>query len=213
MKRLVLTLCVLSLIFTVGCSKTYYSAMEQIGYDKREILTDRVESARESQEEAKEQFSSALERFKSVVAFDGGSLQSKYEELNDEYELSEQRAEAVKDRIDAVEDVAQALFAEWADEIKQYTSFKLRKSSQDKLTATKRKYSGLIRAMRNAEAKMYPVLSAFKDQVLYLKHNLNAKAIAALEGELGTIRSDVDVLIKEMDKSIAEADAFIKTLE
>jgi len=213
MKRLVLTLSTLSLIFTLGCSGAYYSAMEQVGYDKREILTDRVDNARDSQEEAKEQFASALERFKSVVAFDGGSLQSKYDELNDEYELSEKRAEAVKDHIDAVEDVAEALFDEWAAEIKQYSSSKLRKSSQDKLTATKRKYSGLIRAMRNAEAKMYPVLSAFKDQVLFLKHNLNAKAIAALEGELGTIRADVDVLIKEMDKSIAEADAFIKTLE
>lgn len=213
MKRLVLAVSLLILIFTLGCSKTYYSAMEKVGYDKREILTDRVENARESQEDAKKQFSSALERFKSVVAVDGGSLQAKYDELNDEYELSEDRAAAVKDRIDAVEDVAEALFAEWTEEIKQYSSSKLRTSSQSKLTATKRKYNGLIRAMRNAEAKMYPVLSAFKDQVLYLKHNLNAKAIAALEGELGTISSDVDVLIREMDKSIAEADIFIKTLD
>ncbi|MBI9078871.1 MAG: DUF2959 domain-containing protein [Pseudodesulfovibrio sp.] len=213
MKRLALIFFLLSLVSLVGCSGAYYSAMEKVGYDKREILTDRVQNARESQEEAKEQFASALERFKSVVAFDGGSLQSKYDELNDEYELSETRAEAVKDRIDAVEDVAEALFEEWAMEIKQYSSAKLRSSSQSKLTATKRKYSTLIRAMRKAEAKMYPVLSAFKDQVLYLKHNLNAKAIASLEGELGTIRADVDVLIREMDKSIAEADAFIKTLE
>lgn len=213
MKRLVLIPSLFCLVFAFGCQKAYYSAMEKVGYDKREILTDRVGDARESQEEAKEQFASALERFKSVVAVDGGSLQDKYDELNDEYELSEKRAEAVKDRIDSVEDVAGALFEEWAAEIKQYTSAKLRSSSQAKLTATKRKYSGLIRAMRKAEKKMYPVLSAFKDQVLYLKHNLNAKAIAALEGELSTIRSDVDVLIKEMDKSIAEADEFIKTLE
>lgn len=213
MNRLVVAFSLMSLIFAFGCQKAYYSAMEEMGYDKREILTDRVGDARESQEEAKQQFASALERFKSVVAVDGGSLQEKYDELNDEYELSEKRAEAVKDRIDSVEDVAGALFEEWAMEIKQYSSAKLRSSSQDKLTATKRKYSGLIRAMRKAEKKMYPVLSAFKDQVLYLKHNLNAKAIAALEGELSTIRSDVDVLIKEMDKSIAEADEFIKTLE
>ncbi len=213
MKRLVLSLALLGIMLVGGCQSAYYATMEQVGYDKREILTDRVEDARESQKEAKEQFSSALERFKSVVAVDGGSLQSKYDELNDEYELSEKRAKAVKNRINAVEDVAEALFTEWTEEIGQYSSSKLRKSSQAKLTATKRKYNGLIKAMRKAEARMYPVLSAFKDQVLYLKHNLNAKAIAALEGELGTIRSDVDVLIREMDKSIAEADAFIKTLE
>ena len=213
MKRFVLVLSLFSLCFAYGCSKAYYSTMESMGYDKREILSGRVEKARESQEDAKEQFASALERFKSVVAVDGGELQIVYEQLNDEYEDSKSKAEDVKKRIDSVEDVAEALFDEWNEEIKRYSSAKLRQSSQEKLTATKRKYSGLIKAMRKAEKKMYPVLEAFEDQVLYLKHNLNAKAVAALEGELTSIRTDVDALIKEMDKSIAEADSFIKTLE
>ncbi|QJB56064.1 DUF2959 domain-containing protein [Pseudodesulfovibrio sp. zrk46] len=213
MKRLALSLTLFSLLFTFGCQKAYYAGMEKIGYDKREILADRVENARESQQDAKEQFANALERYRSVVNFDGGDLEDKYNTLNDEYEVSEARAEDVRDRIESVEDVAEALFEEWTEEIQQYTSSKLRRSSQQKLTATKSRYNKLIRAMKKASSKMDPVLAAFKDQVLYLKHNLNAKAIAALEGELGTIRSDVDTLIKEMEKSIAEADAFIKTLE
>jgi ElaB/YqjD/DUF883 family membrane-anchored ribosome-binding protein len=213
MKRFALILSVLTLFAAYGCSKTYYSAMESMGYDKREILSDRVENARESQKDAKEQFASALEQFKSVVDFDGGKLQDVYEKLNDEYEECVSEAGQVKSRIDSVEDVAGALFDEWNDEIKLYSSAKLRRSSQQKLAATKKRYNGLIRAMRNAEKKMYPVLEAFEDQVLYLKHNLNAKAVAALEGELTSIRTDVDALIKEMDKSIAEADDFIKTLE
>ncbi|WP_272698738.1 DUF2959 domain-containing protein [Desulfovibrio sp. Fe33] len=213
MKRLVLVLSALTLFAAYGCSKTYYSAMESMGYDKREILSDRVENARESQKDAKEQFASALEQFRSVVAFDGGQLQEVYDRLNGEYEDCKDEAERVKSRIDSVEDVAEALFDEWNKEIQLYSSAKLRRSSQQKLTATKKRYNGLIKAMRNAEKKMYPVLEAFEDQVLYLKHNLNAKAVASLEGELTSIRTDVDALIKEMDKSIAEADAFIKTLE
>ncbi len=213
MKRLVLVATLFCLLFTLGCQKAYYATMEKVGYDKREILSDRVENARESQQDAKEQFANALERYKSVVDFDGGKLEEKYEILNDEYETSEAAAERVRDRIESVEDVADALFEEWADEITQYTSSKLRRSSQKQLSATKARYQTLVRAMKKASSKMDPVLAAFKDQVLYLKHNLNAKAIASLEGELSTIRSDVDALIKEMEKSIAEADAFIKTLE
>lgn len=213
MKRLTLALVLLSVVVLPACQKAYYSAMESVGYDKREILSDRVGKARASQQEAKEQFASALERFKSVVDFDGGTLEDKYEAVSSEYEESEERAAEVSKRIDKVEDVADALFAEWAEEIKQYSSDKLRSSSRTKLNATKRKYAGLIKTMRRAEGKMKPVLAAFKDQMLYLKHNLNAKAIASLEGELSSIRSDVDVLIREMDKSIAEADAFIKTLK
>lgn len=195
-----------------GCQGAYYSAMEKVGYDKREILSDRVEKARESQQDAKEQFASALDRFRSVVAVDGGALEEKYETLNDEYEDSEAKAEKVRDRIESVEDVAQALFEEWTQELKEYSSAKLRRSSQKQLEATKARYTKLIKAMKRASAKMDPVLAAFKDQVLVLKHNLNAKAIAALEGELGSIQSDVEVLVREMEKSIAEADAFIKTM-
>lgn len=44
--------------------------------------------------------------------------------------------------------------------------------------------------MHDAEDRMEPVLQAFEDQVLYLKHNLNAQAIGALENELATIRQD-----------------------
>jgi Protein of unknown function (DUF2959). len=196
-----------------GCSKAYYATMEKVGYDKREILADRVENARESQQDAKEQFADALERYKSVVDFDGGELQEKYDILKGEYDDSETMAQNVRDRIEAVEDVAGALFEEWNAEIGQYTSASLKRDSQKKLTATKSRYNKLVTAMKKASRSMDPVLAAFKDQVLYLKHNLNAKAIAALEGQLGTIRTDVNALIKEMEKSIAEADAFIKTLE
>jgi len=213
MKRLVLPLSLFAVFFLFGCQKAYYSAMEKVGYEKRDILSDRVENARESQQDAKEQFASALDRYKSVVRFDGGDLEEKYQTLKDEYETSESRAEDVRSRIASVEDVADALFAEWADEITQYTNKDLQKSSRAKLAETKTKYAKLLRAMKKASAKMDPVLAAFKDQVLYLKHNLNAKAISALEGELSSIQSDVGALIKDMDASISEADAFIATLK
>lgn len=196
-----------------GCQKTYYSAMEQVGYHKREILVDRVGEAREANTEAKEQFASALDRFKSVVAVDGGELEQKYEVLNAEYEASEDAAEEVRDRIESVENVAEALFEEWRVELKQYTSAKLRSQSRRQYDATQSRYRELLAAMKRASSRMDPVLAAFKDQVLYLKHNLNAKAIASLEGELASIRADVDRLITDMEKSIAEADAFIASME
>ena len=67
--------------------------------------------------------------------------------------------------------------------------------------------------MKRAERKIDPVLSAFQDQVLYLKHNLNAQAIASLQSELASIEIDVARLIKEMEASIKEADSFIRTME
>lgn len=67
--------------------------------------------------------------------------------------------------------------------------------------------------MRRTETRIDPVLRPFRDQVLFLKHNLNAKAIASLRGELVQVESDTDKLIKELEASIAEADKFIKESE
>jgi Skp family chaperone for outer membrane proteins len=196
----------------IACSSVYYGTMEKLGYPKRDLLVNRVESARNAQQDAKEEFQSALEKFKTVVNFDGGDLEKKYDELKSAYDRSEARAVAVNDRIESVEDVAEALFEEWKSELDQYTNSSLRRSSARKLEQTKKQYSRLISAMKRAEKRMDPVLAAFKDQVLYLKHNLNAKAIASLKTELVSVQTDVDALIREMNASIKEASAFISTM-
>jgi Skp family chaperone for outer membrane proteins len=196
----------------LACSSMYYGTMEKLGYPKRDLMVNRVESARDAQQEAKEEFQSALEKFRTVVKFDGGALQKKYDELQSAYDRSEARAETVRNRIESVEDVAEALFDEWESELDQYTNSSLRSKSARKLEQTKRQYAQLINAMKRAEKKMDPVLAAFKDQVLYLKHNLNARAIASLQTELVSVQTDVDALIREMNASIKEANAFISAM-
>ena len=57
------------------------------------------------------------------------------------------------------------------------------------------------------------VLVVFRDQVLFLKHNLNARAIASLEGTVVSIESDVEALISDMRSAIDEANAFVATLD
>lgn len=202
----------IGVIVLLGCSSAYYGTMEKLGYHKRDLMVNRVESARDAQEEAKEEFESALEKFSSVLQFDGGKLEDKYDQLKSAYDRSNARAETVRQRIESVEDVADALFAEWEEELGQYSSASLRRSSSRKLAETKRQYSRLISAMKRAERKMDPVLTAFNDQVLFLKHNLNAKAIASLQTELGSVEAEVNSLIRDMEASIKEADTFISSM-
>jgi hypothetical protein len=66
--------------------------------------------------------------------------------------------------------------------------------------------------MRQTEARMTPVLKAFQDQVTFLKHNLNARAIGSLKGTSARISTDVDVLMTQLDGSMAQADALINSL-
>ena len=204
--------CLALLLFGASCSSAYYSAMEQIGYHKRDLLVSRVEDATATQDEAKEQFKSALDRFGSVVQFEGGTLQDKYETLQDEFSESESVADKLRKRIESVEDVAEALFEEWEDELGQYSNAQLRRNSERSLQETRRRYKPMISAMRQVERKMDPVLDAFRDQVLFLKHNLNARAISSLKDEFHTVESDIEALVLDMEASIREAEAFIATL-
>ena len=203
---------ILVIFSPLGCQSMYYGAMEKLGYHKRDLLVSDVESARDAQEEAKEQFQSALEKFSTVLNFEGGELQEKYDKLNEEFQRSETKAQAVHDRIGSVENVSEALFDEWEAELKEYSNVNLRRTSQQKLDQTRKQYGQLIKAMKRAEDKMGPVLAAFKDQVLFLKHNLNAQAIASLKNELVAVESDVSKLIKDMEASIKEADSFIAAM-
>lgn len=195
-----------------ACSTAYYGAMEKFGVYKRDILVNRVEDARKSQNDAKEQFDSALAQFRSIVGFDGGNLEKEYNRLQKEYDRSAAAAQDVSERIRAIEKVAQDLFKEWEKELAQYGNASLRADSQAQLNATKQEYAQLLRSLKAVEQKMPPVLQVFHDQVLYLKHNLNARAIAALHQEYRNIENNVARLIAEMNQSISEADRFISKM-
>lgn len=211
MPRLVLLACLVLVV--TGCSSAYYGAMEKIGIPKRQILVDRVESARGAQQEAKQQFASALEQFLAVTKVPTTELKSTYDRLNDEFKRSESRAEEVRERIAAIDDVAKALFEEWNVELAQYSSASLRATSQRQLDTTKRRYAELMRVMNAAADRMDPVLATFRDQVLFLKHNLNAQAVSALGATTRDLQQDITRLIAEMEKSIREADNFISSMQ
>jgi hypothetical protein len=210
--RFLLLTSMIALLLSSGCQTVYYNVMEKMGYHKRDLLVSDVKKARNAQQEAKEQFKSALDRFTTVLNIQGGELQEKYNTLNAEYERSAAKAQAVRDRIASVEDVSAALFKEWEAELQEYSSESLRQNSKKQLTQTRTQYAQLIKAMKRAESKMDPVLAKFKDQVLFLKHNLNAQAIASLKNELSTVEGNIASLIKEMERSIQEADTFISTM-
>ncbi len=210
---MLLTLFIFLIPLMNGCSSAYYGAMEKIGFHKRDILVDRVEDARDAQAEAQEQFKSALEQFSSVVQVEDTDLKKAYEKLNFEYEQSEESARNVSDRIDKVESVAEALFKEWESELELYKSNELRNASSRQLRETRERYSKMLQSMHQAESSMTPVLRTFRDNVLFLKHNLNAQAVGSLRMEFKNLKGEIDRLIIKMNTAIDTSNSFISNLE
>ncbi|MEJ2752962.1 MAG: DUF2959 domain-containing protein [Chloroflexota bacterium] len=202
-----------AVLYIAGCSKAYYGVMEKVGIHKRDILVDRVEDARDAQSEAQEQFKDALEQFGAVVKIESTDLKEAYETLNAEYEASEKAAENVSRRIDKVESVAEDLFAEWEKELQLYKNKALQRSSAQKLRQTRSRYQEMLDSMRKAEKSMTPVLDSFQDNVLFLKHNLNAQAIGSLRAEFSNLEQGIDSLIKRMNDAIYRSNKFIDELQ
>jgi len=200
-------------LLLAGCETAYYSAMESVGFAKRDILASRVEAARDSQQTAKEEITDALTEFGRVVSYQGGDLEAQYRKLAAQLEDGEEAAAAVRARIRDVEKVAEALFDEWQDELAQYSSANLRTQSEKQLRETRARYATLIGAMKRAESRLEPALQPLRDQVLFLKHNLNARAIAGLQGEVARVDVQVNQLVAELNAAIAEANRFIADLE
>ncbi len=200
-------------LFLSGCSSTYYGAMEKVGIHKRDIMVDRVADARDSQAEAQEQFQSALDQFSSVVTLKETDLKKAYEHLNKEYEACSDAAADVSARIEKVESVSSDLFREWQSELDLYENKELAAASKRQLTATRTRYDEMIEHMYRAEKSMDPVLTIFRDNVLFLKHNLNAQAIGSLQDEFSNLEMEIDTLIARMSAAIESSNAFIAEME
>lgn len=196
-----------------SCNSVYYSAMEKIGYEKRDLLIRAVKKARGEQKEAGEEFTDALTELKKISGFHGGNLENAYDRFKAEFDDCERQAAAVRTQVAEVDQVAKDLFREWEREAKQYESATLAADSRRKLADTRARFTQLSRSLHAAEASMDPVLRQFRDQVLYLKHNLNAAAIGSLRGTADNIQASINRLLDQMNRSIAEADRFIQTLQ
>ena len=195
-----------------ACTSVYYKTMEKLGKEKRDILVQRVKDSKKDQEQTKQQIQTTMEKFQELTGFQGGDLEKNYKKLNDEYEKAAGQANKLHDRIQSIDQVSNDLFKEWQKEIDEMRNQQLKARSGALLKDAKDRQGIYMKAMRKTEDQMTPVLAAFHDQVLFLKHNLNARAIGSLKGTSAKINADVTTLTKSIDSSMAEADRLIASL-
>ena len=210
--RVGLVVFVAGLLGTTACSRLYYASMEKLGKEKRDILVKRIIDGKKDNEEARQQIKTTLESFKELTGFDGGDLERVYNKLNGEYEAAKGRADDVSNRIKSIDQVASDLFKEWAEEIEEMRDASLKSRSRAMLREAQQRHQHYMTAMHATERKIQPVIRAFHDQVLFLKHNLNARAINSLKTTLTKLDREVELLVTDIERSMKESDAFVKSL-
>jgi ElaB/YqjD/DUF883 family membrane-anchored ribosome-binding protein len=221
MKRAALLSLLVGSLSVLGCqsmvdkakNEVKYSAYEMVGVEKRDLFKKDVKKVQSSQEDTGEAFKDALEKLQKIYAFDGGNLERQYRSLNSSYEDAQEEVTSVHERVKTLETTAEDLFKEWEGEIKEISAADLRTKSSATLRETRQRYNEFHASLKKSQNRMDPVLRKLRDHVLYLKHNLNAKAIAGLKVESSKIQNDIESLIKDMNSSIAQAEDFAKTID
>jgi Protein of unknown function (DUF2959) len=206
-----LSLIIFALLLS-GCHSTYYKAMSTLGKEKRDILVSRIKDAKKDQDQTKQKLQTTMESFQALTGFNGGSLEKSYKRLNSDYESAASQADKLHDKIQSIDQVSNDLFKEWQGEINAMDNGKLKSQDTVMLRNAKTRQATYMRAMHRTEDQITPVLKTFHDQVLFLKHNLNARAIGSLKNTSAGLQNDVAGLVQSIDASSQEADKLIASL-
>ena len=212
MRRTVCIPLIAMTLLLAGCTTAYYKTMQTLGKEKRDILVQRIKDAKKDQDQTKQQLQTTMESFQALTGFQGGSLEKSYKRLNSDYESANSQAGKLHDKIQSIDQVSNDLFKEWQGEIAAMGNAKLKAQDTVMLRNAKTRQATYMRAMRRTEDQIAPVLKAFRDQVLFLKHNLNSRAIGSLKGTTAGLQGDVAGLIQSIDASSQEADKLISSL-
>lgn len=196
----------------VNCTKLYYSTWEAFGKQKRDLLRDQVEGLAKDQQAVNDEFKDALSKLRSLYGSPHTELAAAYDQLEGDFDDAKAKSDALSHRIDKVESIAQDLFAEWDGEIGKLKTPKYKEDSRQKLKLTRQRFAKLQTSMHKAKKDLAPVLGSLEEQVLYLKHNLNAQALGSIQGEVRAIEGDYKSLTSSMQKAISESQSFLKSL-
>ncbi len=208
-----ITISVTSLfLFTTSCEPRSYRIWEFLGWEKREILSSEVENVGENQKEIKEDFQSIYERIKTEYDYERDEIDDLYDQLKSDYEKAKNKADRIKASSKKIRQIAKALFAEWEEEAMAISNKNYRKDSLVKLRQAQARFKHLSASLHRSESQLDRVLVQLNDQVLYLKHNLNAKSLALFESEIKLVKNEIDELIKAIEKTIQYSQTFKHTL-
>ncbi len=197
----------------MGCNNSLgYNLQEAMGTPKRQVMVSRVQDTRDSMKDTKKAFASALQQFGSVYKEGGSKLENKYVILKKEYENCNSKASELRRQIANVKSIGQVLFAEWQKELDQFTNEQMRKLSETKMQQTREKYVAMTTGMDRVSARMTPALNSMNDQLLNIKHSLNALITVSLEEELIQLRTHTDSLMAEIDSAVEHCNTFIGSM-
>ena len=195
-----------------SCSTLYYNTWELLGKEKRDVLKMNMEDVDDQQKDVEEKVSDTLALIRKNYNFKEGKLEATYDRMKEDYEDAKSLADDYSEQVQKTIDIADDLFDEWEDEAKELSNANYRTTSLKQLRQTKASFKRSEKSMRRVENSLNKLLKSYNDQVVYLKHSLNAKAVGNLKAELSEIKRNIEILSSRIEKSKQQNLEFLNRL-
>lgn len=196
-----------------------YNAAEHNAVSTNETFKTRdnfivaIKDANSTQDAVKAQFQNASDQFMQLINFHGGALEDKYVELQKEYLKSKELLNDFQNKINKIKKSASNLFKEWDKEIEQYSDGKIQAKSKELKDESVKQYEMIIVLMERNEQNLEDYLKILGDNVLFLKHNLNSKAVFSLREVSAELQGNINDIILDIDNSITKTNEFIQHMK
>ena len=156
-------------------------------------LTDRVRAIHENQLLAYENLKAVHEEFKQLTTPQAVDITGHSRDLKRRAKVCRRDAEELGKEIESFQQETEALITDWKRQLASLGDAE-RRDSRKALEETEEQAERVLDAMRTVRKKLQPVLASLDDYILFFDHNLNARAIAALDDTYESFDEDMDEL-------------------
>jgi len=171
-------------------------------------LSRNLESTRDAQKTATDELVASIEAIKAKTGTGADPGQS-YDIARRALATCESRVRAAHNRIRVVETNGQDFFHQWSKENTEYEDRDLKESSRQNRVKLKASFESVIHDMWKADDACRPVLTAIRDQMLFLKHHRNAPAVPERPPGSSDPALPAEALAKQTELAGRRAEEFV----
>jgi cell division septum initiation protein DivIVA len=191
-------MCVTAVLVAIAAT----GALAQQGFRQTDRLMSRAENSARAIEDTKGELQRTLEAYNSM--FDGSAKNPRraYQISLRGVERSEKRVGDIQKRLNEMQIEADKYFADWTTSLDAIINQDLRRRSEARRDETRAGYDNIHQAALKAVAEYETFIGNFRDQLMFLGHDLNPSSISSLKEDAGKLNGEAAQLFSEADGSL-----------
>ena len=174
-------------------------------------LMSRVERIHVDCEVASEQARTATTTLHSMVGPDfHGEPALAHEELVAAIEASERTAQDLQRDFDRMTRSGDKVFAQWQENLEEYTSEVMRQASEKRMNATRERYDAVVAAVGPAIESYRGFNATLRDHALYLGTDFNEESVSLVEQEIRVLLRRSEAMTAEFGRCQKACQRYVK---